>query len=591
MLKKSVFMLALLVAALTLHAQARITDFAVNAQVLTDGSVAVEETISVIAQHKKIKRGIYRELPTPVGQRISDITLFMDGAPHPYFTQKQLSNTRINFGNDDYISTGGHTYRLHYVMSNAVRLFKDHDEFYWNVTGSDWAFPIEQAAIRVELPDGAEPDYSRISSYVGNAGTKGHPAYSNGLFFQTGRISPGQDFTIAIPWQKGIITPSSAYYLRYWIIGLFILGALALGIYYKWAWNSVGQDPTTRIITQYAPPENISPAQMKYIYDMGMNSNLLPVTIVSLAMKGALAITEEKHFFTKNVYITRLYGQDHQPLSEEESLVLRQLFSTAGKIKLNDRSNASLFKTIQQHLHQSLQAKTAPYFRTNTLYNLPTWIYLVMGSMALFRGDTLKVSLIILFGVYLFCGLLASGRFFQKLSNFLFTLLGVGVIVIIYFAVFEQIISQNFMATAGVIILCIVAALGGMFSEWIKAYTIDGREIMDQIEGFKRYMKIGEAGRVAASDPTDQLRIFCDYLPYAYAFGLASQWMKQFTGKFTDEQLRGVMTSRGFTGIGPGNMVSSINSSLSSLTSAVSSGSGGRGGAGGGSGGGGGGGR
>ena len=71
----------------------------------------------------------------------------MAGAPHPYFTERNGQNLRINFGDDNYISYGEHTYRLVYSMDRAVRFFDDYDELYWNVTGNEWNFPIAFASL------------------------------------------------------------------------------------------------------------------------------------------------------------------------------------------------------------------------------------------------------------------------------------------------------------------------------------------------------------------------------------------------------------------------------------------------------------
>ena len=41
---------------------------------------------------------------------------------------------------------------LRYRVGNMLRFFEEHDELYWNVTGTDWDVPIESATARVVLP-------------------------------------------------------------------------------------------------------------------------------------------------------------------------------------------------------------------------------------------------------------------------------------------------------------------------------------------------------------------------------------------------------------------------------------------------------
>lgn len=183
-----------------------ITNFAVHMQVNVNASAHVTETISIVAEHQKIKRGIYRDLPREKGLTLHNISLEMDGNSHPFFLENKGSFTRINFGDNNYLTPGAHTYRLHYTIDNVVDTFRKYDEIYWNVTGENWAFPIEEASFRLELPEGAIPIEEGISSYVGRSGTKGTPAHRRGLFFETYHtLAPSSGFTVAVPWQKGII--------------------------------------------------------------------------------------------------------------------------------------------------------------------------------------------------------------------------------------------------------------------------------------------------------------------------------------------------------------------------------------------------
>src|SRR5207302_6261517 len=43
---------------------------------------------------------------------------------------------------------------IHYTVSDALRFFDDHDEFYWNVTGDSWDMPIANASANITLPVG-----------------------------------------------------------------------------------------------------------------------------------------------------------------------------------------------------------------------------------------------------------------------------------------------------------------------------------------------------------------------------------------------------------------------------------------------------
>ncbi|MDR3113314.1 MAG: DUF2207 domain-containing protein [Endomicrobium sp.] len=98
----------------------RIISFDSKMMANTDGSALITETIEINADHRQIRRGIYRDIPRSGIGQIKPQSLFMDGKQHPFFTENQGNYLRINFGNDDYISKGRHTYKLAYSVERAL---------------------------------------------------------------------------------------------------------------------------------------------------------------------------------------------------------------------------------------------------------------------------------------------------------------------------------------------------------------------------------------------------------------------------------------------------------------------------------------
>ena len=122
------------------------------------------------------------------------------------------------------------------------------------------------------------------------------------------------------------------------------------------------------------------------------------------------------------------------------------------------------------------------------------------------------------------------------------------------------------------------------YATLIRNVTPQGQTLFELIKGFKKYMKTAEIHRVAASDPTETERIFCDYLPFAFALGLSNQWIEKFSKVLSKATIEKCTASAGG--------IHSISSGLAhSISSSGGSGSHGGGHSGGGHGGGGGGGR
>ena len=143
--------------------------------------------------------------------------------------------------------------------------------------------------------------------------------------------------------------------------------------------------------------------------------------------------------------------------------------------------------------------------------------------------------------------------------------------------------------------LCLVfyiVALWGLdyYIKLIPNVTPLGRDIFEHLNGFKKYIKTAEVNRFAASNPMDEERIFCEYLPYAYAMGLQNQWIKKFTNTLSQATIDKCVACAGGVAAVSGALASGVSSAMPSGGHG-GSGSGGGGCSGGGGGGGGGGGR
>ena len=156
---KRLLFLCLLLPAATL-ADERILDFRSDIIVMHDGWIQVTETITVQAEGNRIKRGIYRDFPTEYFDRAGNryevdfvpMTVLRDDAAEDWHTRQVQRGVRVYFGNADrFLDPGRYTYTFRYRASRMLGFFENHDELYWNVTGFDWAFPIDHATATVDL--------------------------------------------------------------------------------------------------------------------------------------------------------------------------------------------------------------------------------------------------------------------------------------------------------------------------------------------------------------------------------------------------------------------------------------------------------
>jgi uncharacterized membrane protein len=149
--------------------------------------------------------------------------------------------------------------------------------------------------------------------------------------------------------------------------------------------------------------------------------------------------------------------------------------------------------------------------------------------------------------------------------------------------------------------LAVLAFLNALFYHLLKAPTLAGRKVMDQIEGFKLYLSVAEKDRLNLLNPPEKTPdLFEKYLPFALALDVENAWSEQFSEvlaqagteaqPYTPLWYSGSSWDRFNTSRFSDSLGSSFASAISSSSSAPgsSSGSGGGGSSGGGGGGGGG---
>ena len=139
-----------------------------------------------------------------------------------------------------------------------------------------------------------------------------------------------------------------------------------------------------------------------------------------------------------------------------------------------------------------------------------------------------------------------------------------------------------------VVALFLVILINFIFYHLMKAPTIYGRRIMDQIEGFKLYLSVAEKQGLAMRNPPEKTpQLFEKFLPYALALDVENQWSEQFADVLAQAGVNSDYSPSWYTGrnwhrLGAAGMANSLGSSFSSAISSSSSPPGSRSGGGGG---------
>jgi uncharacterized membrane protein YgcG len=550
----------------TARADERILEYRSDIRVQESGAIIVTETLRVRAEGRDIRRGIYRDFPTRYrdrwGNRVTvgfrPAAARRNGADEPWRSEDRSNGVRVYFGSPQrFLEHGVHEYEFIYETDRQLGFFEDHDELYFNAIGTGWSFPIDHGVVTVTLPFTFGLEEVQTDVYTGSFGARetdarvSMPAGNRVRIETTRPLRRGQGLTVAVAWPKGrVAEPGAARRIGWFLTDnaaaiALLAGLLAALAWYLWAWDRVGRDPKKGvIIPRFEPPTGLSPAACRYVRDMSFHRDAFTAAIISLAVKRQLRIEEEDKEFT----LARETAAPAATLTAGERAVLDSLLPAAGSRIDMDNENHREFQSARRALRGALKREyLGRLFHLNTTHLVPPVLISVAAAIVAYFLDG-------------------------------------GPALWIAYAV-------------------LTLALHGLFLFLLRAPTGAGRKIMDEIEGFGRYLGTAERDRLDhMRSPQLTPEVFEAFLPYAYALGVENQWCRRLAEEMPQEERQRSAYSPGwyhgrFRGAAAlGHLGDGFSRSFSSAIASASSppgsssGSGGGGSSGGGGGGGGGGG-
>jgi hypothetical protein len=534
-----------------------------------DGTVVVSEAIAVDFRDLS-RHGIFRDVARQQefdakNNRRYDIRLSAvtaaDGRRHEVKELDEGDLRRFRIGDPDKTISGRQTYRIDYSIGGALNAFPDHDEFYWNATGT-WPVRMAATSITVRGPGGA---IDRADCFQGPAGSpqKCTTRFTadEAVFTATRPLEEDEQMTIVVSLRKGAVAaprpvivrkpraPDEFFELTPLSAGLSVFGMLLAvgGVGFLW-WDQ-GRDRhavalhaqpsdivdyrapilgARPIGVEFEPPEKIRPGQMGLLIDETADTLDITATIVDLAVRGYLSIKElpkERWFGKKDWQLERLKPADAN-LLDYERIVLTGLFDTGSPRKLSELKNKFYDDLARARKSLYENAVERRWFPRNPESVRTMWR--VIGLIALVGGGFLTFML---------------GRKF-----------GAGLI--------------GLPVVAGGLLLTLL-------SRAMPRRTARGREMMRRTLGFAKYIKTAETQQQAFAE---RANLFTAYLPYAIVFKCVDQWARAFQD--IDMQAATAGWYVGQSTFNPGAFSSSMTAFSTSASSSISSTPGGSGGSG-----------
>jgi hypothetical protein len=496
--------LALLFVAYVAVADERILDYHSEIVVKTTGWIEVTETIVVQAEGMQIRRGIYRDYPTDYKDQYgNDVqvlyeprSVMRNDRREDFHTEKNRNGVRTYFGSADrMLERGTHTYTYRYDAGRMLGFFEDHDELYWNVTGDGWDFPIDSATATVSFEFEIDGDSLAVDGYTGPYGGNGNALiastdYSGKANFETTEpLALREGLTIVVSWPKGYVDEPGKLQKTMWLLSdnlnllIALAGLIAMLSYYVPVWQAHGKDPAPGVVfTRYTPPDGFSPASLRYIDRMSYDDTAMTAAVVSLAVKGYLRINDEDD---EHTLIRIDPGKQPATLAAGERELHDGLFAEGNEVVLDNKNHELLGRARSAHKKSLRRDYANRYFKTNGALNLPPLLIGIIASalaLNVASGPT----------VFVIAGIVAM------------------VVTLIVFAII------------------------------MKKPTGLGRNLLDEMSGFREYLDIAEKDEMNLRNPPEKTpQLFERYLPFALAMGVEQQWAERFAQVFAGLSAQG----------------------------------------------------
>lgn len=525
-----------------------ITHYFVQVAFTEEGYADFTETIEV--EFTEQRHGIFRAIPLKSevnGKTVTRIIRDIKVEGFDFSQSKEGNNLMLKIGDPDVYVNGRQVYRISYRVLNPLNFFEEHSEFYWDLLGASWPVVTEAFEFEVNYPARIALTTNDVRCYTGPRGSTAQDAElqvaPHGVRGRsTQKLMPEESVTLAVRLPGEAFQPMSDWeYLREQH-GLLLAPILFLltGILAVF----MARNRKQPVMTEYFPPEGISPAVAGGFVDHSVDNNDILCLIPYLANKGYLRVEMEKKsgLFAKDKIRFFKLKEAGTELMPFEKQFFDALFGTGDEVDLSDLKNK--FYVHMATIRSSVKA----------------WIQ----GQGWYEPD-------------------------QRTLGCTVALAGLAALAWGGYALFAQ---QNFDGIALLVAGFVMFYLASRFNK----RTASGNETYQKLEGFRQFVKKAERPiieRLLKDDPA----YYDKTMPFALAFGYLEKWNKQFDGLLSQppDWYRG--TGYGSSGMHDGwnsfstafpDEVDNIGSVFNSAPSSSSSGGGG-GSSGGGSGGGGGG--
>ena len=543
----------------------RITDLHTLIVIEPDGALTITDSLSFYCDGTRLRELVYRRWPsyqrTREGEHLPlDLTILRisrDGADEPFVLSHPQGNALLEMGQSGAILARGiHIYSIVYRTTPQIDHEEDFDELTWRLDVGDWNLLIDRATVIVQLPRLDDVPPSIVDASGKNAVTDEnvfsvHRDPGGVVTFSSLKPIPiTQPFVVAVSFEEGYVERGSVFQLtasfigsNKWLVVDFVGILLLLG-YYLYAWNKVGIDPPkATVIPRFEPPDNLTPAAMRYIMNKGYDNKIFAVTIMEMALKGYLTVGRAGEDFV----FTKIQTNVAQ-LTPLETLVAFNLFESDTTIEINRGTMSRVLDVIDLLKGWFKREYSSRTFFTNITYFIPGAIFtlvLLMFSHLLLMDSQSVVWTTFLLGWGIIVGTLidrgfnrwGSGEIKRVGSAVNMSMLATSVFVLVFFfSIMMTLVLQSGVHYPGLFAAVSTGFIctNLIFYHLLQAPTEEGRRLLDEIEGFRLFLATAEKDQLKMQASTLKVpKSLEKYLPYAIALDVLQGWTDTLANRLT----------------------------------------------------------
>ena len=300
--------------------------------------------------------------------------------------------------------------------------------------------------------------------------------------------------------------------------------------YYGAVWWLVGRDRRGHIVSQYEPPEALSPPALRYLRRTAFDNKTLVSAVLDVAAHGCATISAEYGRFVltrtdkkldrlpreEQAFAGRLLKDEFIDFSEDNGEHIRECAETL-KIAITSEVDRRFLKTNGEYV--ILGAAITAFVAIDLVRSTPGGMQLLHMMVIMAVG-----ALIAMGANALDLGAVEDDDKKRSRTSPVSVITALAVVML-------SGVSWISVQRASWVLVAIAVMIGiNLLFQWLlKAPTQAGRKLRDEVEGFRDFLSTVELEKFRTLYPRENVPETIDrFFPYAYALDLEHEWNERF---------------------------------------------------------------